>query len=84
MNRKNYPLNQDEWSLDDPAKRRLVMHMLCYGALGLTPYSSAQAGWFSSTTPKLSEEKSIFTLSGQVQVNGEQANKNTVSRLETA
>ena len=77
MNRKYDPFNPDQWSLEDPARRRLVMQMLCGGAIGTMPMAQAQAFWFSSKTEALSEDKSIFTLKGDVRVNGKPANKNT-------
>ena len=61
--------SQDQWSLEDPAKRRLAMQMLCSGALGAMPFGAAQAFWFGSKTDELSDDKSIFTLKGDVRVN---------------
>jgi hypothetical protein len=77
VNRKDFLLSQDQWSLEDPAKRRLVMQMLSCGTLGSMPFGAAQAFWFDSKTEQLSDDKSIFTLKGDVQVNDEPANKNT-------
>ena len=53
------------------------MQMLCGVAIGTMPLAQAQAFWFSSKKDPLSEDKSIFTLKGDVRVNGEPANKNT-------
>ena len=77
VNRKDFLLSQEQWSLEDPAKRRLVMQMLSCGALGSMPFGVAQAFWFGSKTEQLNDDKSIFTLKGDVQVNNERANKNT-------
>lgn len=77
MNRKDFLLSQDQWSLEDPAKRRLVMQMLSCGALASMPFGATQAFWFDSKTEQLSDDKSIFTLKGDVQVNDERANKST-------
>ena len=64
-------------SLEDPAKRRLVMQILCGGALGSLPLSQAGAFFFGNKSKKIDEDKSIFTLKGDVQVNGQAADKNT-------
>jgi hypothetical protein len=77
VNRKDFLLSQEQWSLEDPAKRRLVMQMLSCGALGSMPFAVAQAFWFGSKTEQISDDKSIFTLKGDVQVNNERANKDT-------
>jgi len=77
VNRKDFLFSQDQWSLEDPAKRRLVMQMLCSGALGSMPFGAAQAFWFGSKTKQLSDDKSIFTLKGDVRVNDEPADTNT-------
>ena len=53
------------------------MQMLSCGALGSMPFGAAQAFWFDSKTEQLSDDKSIFTPKGDVQVNDEPANKNT-------
>jgi len=77
VNRNDFLLSQEQWSLEDPAKRRLLMQMLSCGALGSMPFGMAQAFWFGSKTEQLSDDKSIFTLKGDVQVNNERANKDT-------
>ena len=51
--------------------------MLSCGALGSMPFGVAQAFWFGSKTEQLDDDKSIFTLKGDVQVNNERANKDT-------
>jgi len=53
------------------------MQMLCCGALGSMPFAAAQAFWFGSTTKQLADDKSIFTLKGDVRVNDMPADKNT-------
>ena len=64
-------------SLQDPKKRAHLMQLLCGGAMGLMPYNMANAGWFGRKTKKLADDKSIFTLAGEVLVNGRSADKNT-------
>ncbi|MCP4767489.1 MAG: hypothetical protein GY875_14585 [Gammaproteobacteria bacterium] len=46
-------------------------------ALSVTPMSLVQAAWWGSTPEKLPEEKSIFSLEGDVRVNGERADLET-------
>jgi hypothetical protein len=64
-------------SLEDPKKRARLMQLLCGGALGSMPYPMANAGWFGRGTKKLDDDKSIFTLPGEVLVNDRPADKNT-------
>lgn len=64
-------------SLEDPKKRARLMQLLCGGALGLMPYNPATASWFGRGTKKLADDKSIFTLAGEVLVNDRPADKNT-------
>lgn len=70
-------LARDRASLQDPARRRRLMQLLCAGALGLTPNQALQAGWFSSSSKKLDDDKSIYKMKGEVLVNGRRADKNT-------
>ena len=67
----------DRFSLDDPAKRTHLMQLLSCGALSLFPPGVTQAGWFSSSSKKLPADKSIYSLSGEVLVNGKPANVST-------
>lgn len=64
-------------SLEDPKKRERLMQLLCGGGLGLMPYGAANAFWFGGGTKKLADNKSIFTLTGEVLVNNQPADKNT-------
>ena len=68
MKYKNRPFDRDEWDLQDPVKRRLVMQLLVLGAAGSMAHP-AQAFW-GKKTKKLADERSIFTLTGDVRVNG--------------
>ena len=61
--------------LEDPEKRRRLLQLLTCGALGLAPWSGANAFWGSSK--KLAEGKSIHSLEGEVWVNGHRADENT-------
>ncbi len=67
----------DRFQLDDPNRRAHLMQLLCGGTLGVLPYSLANAGWFSSSSKKIADDKSIFTLKGEVMVNGQPATMDT-------
>lgn len=71
-------MNSDDYcELDDAKRREYLARMLAAGALGLLPYSLANAGWFSSTPEKLAEDKSIHSLEGKAFVNDRPANLDT-------
>jgi hypothetical protein len=53
------------------------MQLLCCGALGMAPFGPAQAFFFGSKTRRLADDRSIFTLRGDVRVNEAAADKNT-------
>lgn len=76
MKHKNSWCDQDYRDLENPAKRRQIMQLLVFGAAGLVPAGPLQAFW-GKKTRKLDDERSIFTLSGDVRVNGQLANKST-------
>ena len=63
----------------DPARRALVVNALAAGffAAGLSTSKASRAGWFSWTPDPVPEGKSIFDLSGEVTVNGGDANLDT-------
>lgn len=63
--------------LDDERRRDHLRKLLSCGALGLMPYHFAYAGWFSSSSKKLADDKSIYTLRGDVTVNGLAADRST-------
>ncbi len=63
--------------LDDARRRDCLRKMLSCGALGLVPFSLANAGWFSSSPKRLADDKSIHSLEGQVMVNGAPASLET-------
>jgi hypothetical protein len=50
---------------------------LTAGALTLTPLGIVQAAWWGSTPEKLPDDKSIFSLEGNVQINGLKADLTT-------
>ena len=69
--------SDDLFKLEDCKRRDYLRRMLSCGALGLIPYSLANAGWFSSSPEKLAAEKSIYSLQGVALVNGQPATVNT-------
>jgi hypothetical protein len=64
----------DDLHPDDEKRRDYLVKMLTLGALSATPFSLVQAAWWGSTPEKLPDNKSIFSLEGQVRVNGQLAN----------
>ena len=63
--------------LDDPARRRRLLQLLTSGALLLAPAYEANAFFWGSGNKKLEDDKSIFTLDGDVRVNGTRADKDS-------
>jgi hypothetical protein len=63
--------------LDDARRRDYLLKLLYTGALGAMPYHLAYAGWFSSKSKILADDKSIHSLEGEVLVNGQPANLET-------
>jgi hypothetical protein len=71
-------MNSDDYfKLDDAKRREYLARILAGGALGLLPYSLANAGWFSSSPEKLAEDKSIHSLEGTAFVNDQPAGLDT-------
>jgi hypothetical protein len=69
------PFEEFRSGLEDPRKRARLLQMLIFGAAAAT--TPAQAFFWGKKTQQLAEEQSIFTLKGEVSVNGEKADKNT-------
>ena len=65
--------NQDDLHPDDEKRRDYLVKMLTTGALTMTPFGIVQAAWWGSTPDKLPDSKSIFSLEGDVRVNGSKA-----------
>lgn len=63
--------------LGDAYRRDYLLKLLYGGALGAMPYHLAYAGWFSSKSKKLADDKSIHSLEGEVLVNGQLADLDT-------
>ena len=67
----------DDLHPDDEKRREYLVKLLTLSALTATPLSVVQAAWWGSTPEKLPEEKSIFSLEGDVRVNGQRADLET-------
>jgi len=67
----------DDLHPDDEKRREYLVKLLTLSALSATPMSLVQAAWWGSTPEKLPEEKSIFSLEGDVRVNGQRADLET-------
>jgi len=67
----------DDLHPDDEKRRQYLVRMLTLGGLSMTPFSQLQAAWWGSTPSKLDDDKSIFSLEGDVRVNGQSANIDT-------
>lgn len=68
--------SDDELHPDDAKRREYLVRLLTIGALTMTPLQQLQAFW-GSTPAKLADDKSIFSLEGDVRVNGRRANLET-------
>ena len=68
--------SDDDLHPDDEKRREYLVKLLTIGAASMTPLSMAQAFW-GSTPDKLPDDKSIFSLEGDVRVNGQKADLGT-------
>ena len=66
----------DDLHPDDEKRRQYLVRMLTLGAVSMTPFNQLQAFW-GSKPEKLADDKSIFSLEGDVRVNGRQADLDT-------
>lgn len=69
-------IRDDELHPDDERRREYLVRLLTIGAASMTPLNLAQAFW-GSKPDKLPEDKSIFSLDGDVRVNGKNASLDT-------
>jgi len=68
--------SDDELHPEDAKRREYLVSLLTVGAFTMTPLRPLQAFWGSSPT-KLGDDKSIFSLEGEVRVNGRRADLET-------
>jgi hypothetical protein len=69
------PFEEFRSGLEDPRKRERLLQMLIFGAAAAA--TPAQAFFWGKKTQQLAEDQSIFTLKGDVSVNGKKADKST-------
>ena len=62
---------------EDEKRRKHLVRMLSVGALTMTPLAALQAAWWGSEPEKLPDDKSIFSLEGDVRINSSRADENT-------
>ena len=67
----------DDLHPDDEKRRRHLVQLLSMSAMTLTPLTALQAAWWGNEPEKLPDNKSIFSLDGDVRVNNAGANENT-------
>ena len=65
--------SDDDLHPDDEKRREYLVKLLTFSALTATPMSQLQAAWWGSTPKKMADDKSIFSLEGEVRVNGQRA-----------
>ena len=71
-------MNRDEpLSPEDELRRLYLVRMLSLGALTMTPLTQLQAAFWGSKPDKLADDRSIFSLEGDVRVNGQRADLQT-------
>ena len=69
--------SDDDLHPDDDKRREYLVKLLTFSALTATPMSQLQAAWWGSTPEKMADDKSIFSLEGDVRVNGQRADLGT-------
>jgi len=67
----------DDLDPKDELRREYLVRLLSLGALSATPVGVLHAAWWGSTPEKLDDDKSIFSIDGQVKVNNRNADLKT-------
>jgi hypothetical protein len=67
----------DDLHPDDEKRREYLVKLLTMSALTATPMGVLHAAWWGSTPKKMADDKSIFSLEGDVRVNGQRADMGT-------
>ena len=67
----------DDLSPEDEQRRRHLVQLLSMSAMTMTPLAALQAAWWGSEPEKLPDDKSIFSLDGDVRVNNAKADEST-------
>ena len=68
--------SDDDLHPDDEKRRETLVKLLTISAMTAIPFSTVQAFW-GSKPDKLADDKSIFSLEGDVRVNGQRADLET-------
>ena len=63
----------DDLHPDDEKRWEYLVKLLTMSALTATPMGVLHAAWWGSTPKKMADDKSIFSLQGDVRVNGQRA-----------
>ena len=63
----------DDLHPDDEKRREYLVKLLTMSAMTATPMGVLHAAWWGSTPKKMADGKSIFSLQGDVRVNGQRA-----------
>jgi hypothetical protein len=67
----------DDLHPDDEKRREYLVKLLTMSILTATPMGVLHAAWWGSTPKKMADDKSIFSLEGDVRVNGQSADLGT-------
>ena len=67
----------DDLHPEDELRRAHLVRLLSLGAMTMAPISTLQAAWWGSSPEKLDDDKSIFSLDGEVKVNNRKADLDT-------
>ncbi len=70
-------IRDDDLHPEDEKRREYLVKLLTMSALTATPMGVLHAAWWGSTPKKLEDDKSIFSLEGDVRVNGKKADLET-------
>ncbi len=71
-------MSDDQLSNFDENRRKLLVAALSAGVFSLAAPQAALAAWWGFSPRKLQTKESIFALDGDVRVNGQKANKDTI------
>ncbi len=69
--------DHDELDPKDLKRRDYLLKLLSVASFSMAPAGIAHSAWWSSSPEKLDENKSIYSLAGEVRVNGQKANLDT-------
>jgi hypothetical protein len=70
-------IKEEELHPEDERRRQTLVRMLTLAGATMTPLVSVQAAWWGSSPKQLTDDKSIFSLKGDVRVNSQKASLDT-------